>query len=561
MIINSKTLKDMFLAGYGNLENNKDYVDKLNVFPVPDGDTGTNMSLTMKSAANMLEEIQNPVPSMKEIATAITKGSLMGARGNSGVILSQILRGFGAGIEETETIDSKSLAKALGEAKKTSYKAVIKPVEGTILTVIKAMANYAMEDFKNQKDIIKFFENIVVHGKKALANTPNQLKELKEAGVVDSGGQGLIFIFEGMLASLRGEKIDQIKREEIKEKTLFEEDIHIFDKEPENGYCTEFMLMSNKITADELKDKIAHLGDSMVVVGDAEVVKIHIHTNNPGNALEIAGSYGNLDRIKIENMRLQYQNRLEQNIASRGDKVNLGNPTEPSNPQIYVNKPKIEKPFAIIAVTSGDGIATIMKDFGVDVIIKGGQTMNPSTSDFINAVDSLEAEDIIIYPNNSNIIMAANQAKQNSNKNIEVIPTKSIPQCLQGLLAINPFESFESNVDAMKENYDKVKSGEVTYSIRDTSTNGKEIKKGDFIGIAEKDIVSVSTIIDEAVLGLLEKMTENKYGEIITIFYGEDVEEETAEKLSAKIEENYNDYEVELYNGGQSVYSYLISVE
>lgn len=546
--IDALLLKEMIQAGYANLVANKSYVDKLNVFPVPDGDTGTNMSLTMKSAIEKLETIDEV--NMENIALAITKGSLMGARGNSGVILSQIFRGFGNKISDKKELTVKDLAEAFDEARKVSYKAVIKPVEGTILTVIRISANFATKNHKSYKDIVNFLEDIVKEGDKALQDTPNQLKELKDAGVVDSGGQGLMFVLEGMLKKLKGEFVEDIPKTAKTENNskIFDNDIHILDKEPEFGYCTEFILHSDKITGEELKEKIIDMGNSMVVVEGDGMVKVHIHSNEPGKVLGIAGSYGNLDRIKIDNMRLEYQERLAQNKEARGDLDLASNIT------------KIDKKFGIISVSTGDGIANIMNDFGVDYIIKGGQTMNPSTNDFIEAIDSIDKDDIMIFPNNSNIIMAANQAKSMSNKNVVVIPTKNIPQCFQGLIAVDSFGTLKENEKNVMNSYLNVKSGQVTYAVRDTKTKEFAIKKGDYIGLDEKNILSCAKTVDIATMDLIDKMVDEET-EIISLYSGEDTTKEDAEKLTEKLQEKYEEYEIELYYGGQVVYNYLISVE
>lgn len=546
-IIKPDILKMMIESGYSNLQNQKDYVDKLNVFPVPDGDTGTNMSLTLKSAVEKLREIDEI--SLEKIGDSITKGSLMGARGNSGVILSQILRGFGRSISTKEELNIKDLSNALDEARKVSYKAVIKPVEGTILTVIRMIATYANKNYKKYDDIVLFFEDIVDEGNNTLQDTPNMLKELKDANVVDSGGQGLMFFLEGMLKELKGEKLEKViieKNDENRSK-IFDSDIHILDREPEFGYCTEFILHSKEISSDELKDKIISLGNSMVVVSGEDIVKVHIHSNNPGKVLEIAGEYGNLDRIKIDNMRLEYQERLEENQKEKAS-INQGQNISD------------DKKFAIISVATGKGISDIMKDFGVDVIIEGGQTMNPSTHDFIEAIDSVNKRDIIIFPNNSNIIMAANQAKAMSKKNVTVIPTKNIPQCLQGLISMDIFKNFDENVNNISNSFKEVKSGQVTYAVRDTKMDDIEIKKGDFIGLDEKNILSFANTPEDAAYRLIERMLDED-SEIISLFYGEDTDIKLAEELAKKIESENPDLEVEVYYGGQKIYNYLISIE
>lgn len=542
--INSALLKEMFLGGANNLINNKAYVDKLNVFPVPDGDTGTNMSLTLKSA---IEEIENsPCLNLKEVGDAITKGSLMGARGNSGVILSQILRGFSKAIETKDELDIHDFAMSLDSAKKVAYKAVIKPVEGTILTVIRETADYAREVYSNYDDFNIFFDDLVIKANEVLQKTPELLKELKNAGVVDSGGQGLVFFLEGMVKTFKGEDLSVYKEETSSSNKLFEEDIHILDEDPEFGYCTEFMLKTDKLKPLELQEKIEHMGNSLIVVGSDDIIKVHIHSNNPGKVLEIAGEYGELDRMKIENMRLEFKERLEENKKAH----------EKSQDTILENK----KPFSIISVSVGKGLNDIMRDFGVDYVIEGGQTMNPSTNDFINAIEKIPQEDIFIFPNNSNIIMAANQAKDMSSKNIKVIPTKNIPQCLQALISMNTFVSFDENEKLMNEAIVRVKSGQVTFAVRDTQSNGFSIKKDDFIGLSEKEILSCESSVNSATLNLIKAMIDEN-SEIISIFYGEDVKPDDAEIFSKQLEDEFPDCEIECYYGGQPIYYYLISVE
>ena len=543
--INSQLLKDMFLGGANNLINNKDYVDKLNVFPVPDGDTGTNMSLTLKSAIEEVEKAN--YDNLKSLGEAITKGSLMGARGNSGVILSQILRGFSKYIETKEELDILDFAYALDNARKVAYKAVIKPVEGTILTVIRETATYAREVCENYDNFDIFFDDLLKKANESLQNTPNLLKELKNAGVVDSGGQGLVFFIDGMVKTFKGEELAlRIDSNNSNSNKLFEEDIHILDEEPEFGYCTEFMLKTDKLEPIQLQEKIEHMGNSLIVVGSDNIIKVHIHSNNPGKVLEIAGEYGELDRMKIENMRLEFRERLEQNKQAHNKEQEIK----------YENK----KDFTIIAVSAGKGIDNIMRDSGVDYIIEGGQTMNPSTNDFINAIDKIEQNDIFIFPNNSNIIMAANQAKDISSKNVKVIPTKNIPQCLQALIAMNTMSSFDENEKLMNSSIDLVKSGQVTFAVRDTTSDGLDIKKDDFIGLSGKQILSCEKNVSDATINLIKKMV-NEDSEIISLFYGEDVEEQEANKIVEKLSEEFEDIDVELYYGGQPIYYYLISVE
>ena len=540
--INAQTLKHMFLGGANNLINNKDYVDKLNVFPVPDGDTGTNMSLTIKSAIEEVEK--SDCKDLKTLGDAITKGSLMGARGNSGVILSQILRGFSKYIETKDELEIKDFAYALDNSRKVAYKAVIKPIEGTILTVIRETATYAREVCDNYDNYDVFFDDIIAKTNEVLQKTPDLLKELKNAGVVDSGGQGLVFFIEGMVKTFKGE---ELVSHTTSSERLFEEDIHILDEEPEFGYCTEFMLITDKLSPQELQEKIESLGNSLIVVGADDVIKVHIHSNNPGKVFEIAGSYGELDRMKIENMRLEFRERLAENKKAHVNK---------DEEEKYENK----KDFTIIAVSAGKGLDTIMRDSGVDYIIEGGQTMNPSTNDFVSVIEKISQNDIFIFPNNSNIIMAANQAKDMSDKNIRVIPTKNIPQCIQALIAMNTFSSFGENEKLMNEAIEKVKSAQVTFAVRDTKSDGLDIKKDDFIGLTGKAILSAEKDLKTATVDLIKKLVDED-SEIVSLFYGEDVSREDADEIADLISEELENVEVEVYYGGQPVYYYLISVE
>ncbi|EHL16640.1 hypothetical protein HMPREF9629_01187 [Peptoanaerobacter stomatis] len=544
--INSALLKDMFLGGANNLINNKAYVDKLNVFPVPDGDTGTNMSLTLKSAVDEINK--NTCSTLKELGDSITKGSLMGARGNSGVILSQILRGFSKAIETKDELDIRDFALSLDSAKKVAYKAVIKPVEGTILTVIRETADYARDVYANYDNFSVFFDDLLKKANEVLQKTPELLKELKNAGVVDSGGQGLIFFIEGMVKTFKGEELKIHDDNSKSSEKLFEEDIHILDENPQFGYCTEFMLNTVKLEPNDLKEKIEHMGNSLIVVGSDNIIKVHIHSNNPGKVLEIAGEFGELDRIKIENMRLEFKERLEQNKEARKHSDN------------FEEIGKSQKAFSIISVSVGKGLNDIMKDFGVDYIIEGGQTMNPSTNDFLNAIKKINQNDIFIFPNNSNIIMAANQAKELSEKNIKVIPTKNIPQCIQALISMNTFMSFDENETLMSEAIPNVKSGQVTFAVRDTVSNGFDIKKGDFIGLSEKEILSCEKDANTATINLIKSMIDEN-SEIVSIFYGEDIKQDKADLFKEELQYEFPDLEIEFYYGGQPIYQYLVSIE
>ena len=540
--IKARAFREMFISGANNLQNSKDLVDKLNVFPVPDGDTGTNMSLTISYAMKELEKVEED--DITKIAKALSKGSLMGARGNSGVILSQIIRGIGKSVEGKEKLSTMDLAKALKGGSDTAYKAVIKPVEGTILTVIRETAEYAVKLAKRENDIEKFLGKVVREANVSLENTPNLLKNLKDAGVVDSGGKGLTLILEGFYLSIVGKSVAPLSKEksELKNVSLSSSDNTSSD-DIKFGYCTEFILESDKIDDAGIRDIMLGYGDSLAVVGDEGVIKVHVHTNEPGNVLQEALKYGQLLTIKIENMRMQHENILE-GVAENTE----------------YEEPVEEKEFAFISTSMGDGLASIFKDFGVDCVIEGGQTMNPSTEDFMKAIDKIHARNIFILPNNSNIIMAANQAKELSDKNIIVIPTKNIPQAVSALVGFNPEATVEENESNMVEALNYVKSGQVTFAVRDTVMNGIEIREGNIIGIAEKEMLAAGEEVDEVTNKLVEKLVDEDSA-IITLFYGKDVTEEQAEELRSELEEKFEDIDVELYYGGQPLYYYLISVE
>lgn len=544
--MDANLLKEMIVSGAYNLINEKALVDKLNVFPVPDGDTGTNMSLTMESAIHELNS-SNP-QTITDIGKAITKGSLMGARGNSGVILSQLLRGFGKSVEGKQDLGCMDLAQAMDLAAKVAYKAVIKPVEGTMLTVARETAEYAMKMAKSQSDMKLFLEALMQRANASLNHTPELLKALKDAGVVDSGGKGLVLFLEGMYKAYIGEPVTLTKHQAKAERLFEEEDIHIFDGELAFGYCTEFMVRTDRISPEKFKEEIEGYGDSLIVVGDDGLIKIHIHTNNPGEVMEKAIAYGLLDRIKIENMRLQHEQRLSENQQSK------------SSSETENKKRPIDKAFGIVSVAMGSGICDIMKDFGVDCVIEGGQTMNPSTKDFLSAVEQLPQETVFILPNNSNIIMAANQAKQMSDKQVIVIASKSIPQGFAALVGMDINAGIAENEESMGQALSAVKTGQVTYAVRDTSADGIEIRKDDIIGIGEKQILSAGTSVSEVTKELVDRLADEDT-EIISLFYGEDVQPDQAQKLMEELEEKYPDMDIEMYAGGQPLYYYIISVE
>ena len=537
--IEGKMLRDMFVSGANNLQNHKELVDKLNVFPVPDGDTGTNMSLTISYAMKELAKVEND--SITEIGKSLSKGSLMGARGNSGVILSQIIRGFSKSIEGKEQISTEDLAKAFKNGSDTAYKAVIKPIEGTILTVVRESGEYAIKAAKKEKDLLKFLEMVIDEANKSLERTPELLKNLKEAGVVDSGGKGLVLIYEGMYEALKG---NPIKAKDLNDSNVSEvkqAGTSINTEDIKFCYCTEFILESNSISDTEIRDIMLKYGDSLAVVGDEGIIKVHVHTNDPGLVLQDALKHGQLVTIKIENMKLQHENTLV------GDTDEIAQSVE-------------EKEYGFIATSMGEGLAKIFKDFGVEYIIEGGQTMNPSTEDFMKAIDSINAKNIFIFPNNSNIIMAANQAKELSDKNIIVIPTKNTPQGFTALVNFNADASVEENEQALMESLTMVKSGQVTFAVRDTVMNDVEVKEGNIIGIAESKLMDAGDSVDEITTSLVEKLVDEDSA-IITLFYGEDVTEEDANNLRDELEEKFEDLDIELYYGGQPLYYYLISVE
>ena len=532
--INAKLLKDMFISGNNNLQNHKDLVDKLNVFPVPDGDTGTNMSLTMLSS---VKDLNNTNYDISEISKSITRGSLMGARGNSGVILSQILRGFCKSIEGKESLNTADLALALKEGYNTAYKAVIKPVEGTILTVIRETADAAEKIALREDSVIKFFEEIIKASTTSLNKTPELLKSLKEAGVVDSGGKGLVIIFEGMLRALKNEMVEIQQQSEKTYEEITVDTMPLRLEDITFAYCTEFIVKTNKISDIEIRNLMMPLGDSLAVVSYDDIIKVHIHTNEPNKALEIALKYGRLETIKIENMIVQFE-------------------------QAQKDKKETEKPkkFGIIATTAGEGLANIFKELGVDYIIEGGQTSNPSTEDFLKAISSVNAENIIILPNNSNIIMAANQAKELSDKNVIVIPTKTIPQGISCMMNFNCETPLEDIEEVLVKALSLVKTGQITYAVKDTCIDGVEVKEGDYIGLAEKTLCISTRSIEDALLTTVENLFDEDAA-IITLYYGEDVSEDNVEAVLELLQGKYQDIDVEAYEGGQPLYPYLIAVE
>ena len=543
--IDGKQVRDMFVSGANNLKNHKDLVDKLNVFPVPDGDTGTNMSLTISCAIKELNKVEQD--DIGQLGKALSKGSLMGARGNSGVILSQIIRGIAKSIEGKETLNSMDIAEALKNGSDTAYKAVIKPVEGTILTVVRESSDYALKAAALEEDVIEFMKLLVKEANNSLDRTPELLHALKEAGVVDSGGKGLVLVYEGMLKSLEGQFVES-QEIQTTETTSVQVENRLSTEDIKFQYCTEFILETDKISDLKLRDIMIKYGDSLVVVGDDGIIKVHVHTNTPGTVLQEALAYGQLLTIKIENMKLQHENKVIKDAQE--DK-------EVSEQAAVSEEPK---EFGFIATSMGQGLAKIFKDFGVDHIIEGGQTMNPSTEDFMNAIEKMNAHNIIILPNNSNIIMAANQAKDLSDKNIIVIPTKNVSQAFAALVNFDADLTIEENEANMVEALSTVKSGQVTYAVRNTVINDVEVKEGNIIGLGEGKLLSAGDNIDEITTNLIESLVDEDSA-IITLFYGEDIKEEQAEALRESLEEKFEDIDIELYYGGQPIYYYLVSVE
>lgn len=537
-IIDKALLENMFKQSNQELKRNIELVNDLNVFPVPDGDTGTNMSLTIQSAIECIDH--NKDYTIESLANEVSKGSLMGARGNSGVILSQIFRGFSQGCKDKEVLTAIDLSKAIESAAEVAYSAVMKPVEGTILTVIRKTGENAVKFATEDTTIDEIIDYIVHIAKKTLDQTPEQLEVLKQAGVVDAGGMGLLCIFEGFRNAIKGK---ELLEDEVNVISSNNADNKIVSPEHiEFGYCTEF-LIRGKVNSEVLKEKISNLGDSMVFVENDDIVKVHIHTNNPGIALEYALEEGELLKIKIENMREQHSHIINKDNSEKTEKV-----------------VKEKSKYEIIAVAIGPGLSDIFRDLGVTKIIEGGQTMNPSTKDLLEKIDESNAENIIILPNNSNIILAAEQAQKISDKNVLIVPTKTIPQGINSLIEFNPEGDVEENIEIMRESLDEIKTIEITYSVKDTTFNDIEIKKDEILGVSEGEIVAVGSNLHDITLETVKKVI-NEDTEIVTLYFGEDTEEEDAQALADEIEELLDFGDVEVYYGGQPLYYYLISVE
>ncbi|CDZ74818.1 DAK2 domain protein [Peptoniphilus sp. ING2-D1G] len=553
--INGTKLAESFAGAVNYLISHKDEINALNVFPVPDGDTGTNMSLTAKSSLKQIDNLKDK-SSIYKVAEAMATGSLMGARGNSGVILSQYLRGFSEGLKGKDDAGVNDLALAFKSASETTYKAVMKPTEGTILTVGREASDFAMRKNRNYTNIIDFLIDFVKAAKISLDKTPEKLQVLKDAGVVDAGGKGLVVLFEGLLKSLRGETISSTEDENLKAKAQKEVVLSEENQDIKFGYCTEFIIKTDYEDVDSFKERLSPLGDSLLVVGGAGsgVIKVHIHTNNPGVVLEDALELGGLQDIKIDNMRFQHQEVLFNNEELKKAKQDE-NANKKSMEEITE-----EKESSFIVVSIGEGINEVFKSLGADYIVEGGQTMNPSTEDFINAINSLNSKNIYIIPNNSNIILAANQARDLSEKNVFVIPTSSIPEGVTAMLSFNEEVSAQENVEEMTDVIKEVKSAQVTYAVRDTNMNGQSITGGDIIGLSGKKILSSGKDVSLVTKELISKLV-NEETSMITLFWGHDLKEEEAKGLYEDLEAEYEDLDIDLIEGNQPLYYYLISLE
>ena len=550
--IDAKMLQKMFLAGAKGLEAKKEYINELNVFPVPDGDTGTNMTMTIMAAAKEVANLQNPT--LTELGKAISSGSLRGARGNSGVIMSQIFRGFVKELKGLDIIDVTALGNGVQHAAETAYKAVMKPKEGTILTVAKAGADKSMDLLVNgdTDDIIKFCDEVAAEMEEALLQTPELLPVLKQAGVVDSGGEGLMTFIRGALDALKGKATDFTVNTGTATRVVNgsvgaseEEDIRF-------GYCTEFIIMLERgedVVESQLKEYLQKIGDCVVVVADDDIVKVHVHTNDPGLAIQKALTYGSLTSMKIDNMREEHQEKVIRDAQKASESASAPKKEEP------------RKENGFIAVAAGDGLADIFRDLGVDYVIEGGQTMNPSTDDVLSAIEQVNADNIFVLPNNGNIILAANQAKNlTEDKEVYVVPSKNSPQGIAAMISFVSGRSAAENAESMEEEMQLIKSGQVTYAVRDTNMDGKDIKQGDFMGLTDKTIVSVGSDLQGTAKELIESLLDED-SELVSLYYGSDATKEQAEQLAEDIEKTHEDVEVEVQYGGQPVYSYFISVE
>lgn len=539
-IIDGVLLRKALTGAATLLETNKEEINSLNVFPVPDGDTGTNMSLTMKSALKQGLTVEDD--DCYKIALSTSQGSLMGARGNSGVILSQLFRGFASALKGKTTIDTHTLADGLKKASETAYKAVMKPTEGTILTVARECGEFAQTIRREEKDILRFLERVIEHGNNTLDRTPDMLPVLKQAGVVDAGGKGFMYILQGAYNALSG---IEIVMEPIFETSASFKEPHRQPIDTDNiefGYCTEFMINTEYENIEIFRDELSIQGDSLMVVGGDGLIKVHIHTNNPGNVLQKALSLGELTDIKIDNMRYQHEEVLLKEELK------------------HLRKTEVDKEYSFVSISIGEGIDEVFKSLNVDYIVPGGQTMNPSTEDIFNAVEATSGKNIIILPNNGNIILAAEQVKTLSTRNVIVLPTKTVPEGISALLVFNEDNSIEENISNMNEAVKNVFTGQITFAVRDTEFNNTKINKDDIIGLAHGDIVTKGNDINEVSLDLIKNMI-NEDISIITLFYGSDLSLEYAEELAAQLEEKYNDIDIEIIYGGQPLYYYIFSLE
>jgi uncharacterized protein len=550
--LDGKRFAEMVIQGANHLSQNAKMVDALNVFPVPDGDTGTNMNLSMTSGAKEVK--MNVQDHIGKVAASLSKGLLMGARGNSGVILSQLFRGFSKSIEQKASINSRELAKAFDAGVKTAYKAVMKPVEGTILTVAKDAANKALQISETETDIVKLMEEVVKEAKASLQRTPELLPVLKEVGVVDSGGQGLVLVYEGFLSVLKGEELPQIPLDTPSMEELVKAEHHKSVQSFMNteditfGYCTEFMvkfesekLKQHPFSEEDFRQQLSEIGDSLLVISDEEIVKVHVHTEQPGEALTYGQRYGSLINIKIENMREQHSSIV-------------------ANEQPYSTKSKEKAKYGIVTVSMGEGIRNLFKSIGATAVIEGGQTMNPSTEDILKAINDVHAEKVIILPNNKNIILAAQQAAEVAEQKVVVVPSKTVPQGMAALLAFNPNASLEENETAMNEALSYVKTGQVTFAVRDTVIDGVNINKDDHMGILDGKIITSNRDRLETAKQLLAEMIDEE-NEIVTILYGQDAPQEEVDEIVEYVEEQFDHVEVEVHEGKQPLYSYIFSVE
>ena len=564
--IDAKSFQKLFLAGANRINSRKDYINELNVFPVPDGDTGTNMSLTILAAAKEVGPVEEPT--MATICKAISNGSLRGARGNSGVILSQLFRGFTKAVSKADSLGKDEITAGFTRAVETAYKAVMKPKEGTILTVAKGMADKAEELVDEDMDVIEFCEAIVAYGYEVLSKTPDMLPVLKEAGVVDSGGQGLMEVLQGIVDALTG-KVTEIEvpaeAASMSSAVISAPKADISTADIKFGYCTEFIILLDKpLTKEEekgLKKFFLSIGDSLVLVADEEICKVHVHTNHPGQAFEKALTFGALSNMKIDNMRLEHQEKLIKDAENEAARQRQQEAEEEKLTAQEAAKAQPAKEVGFIAVSAGEGLTDIFKGLGVDYLIEGGQTMNPSTEDMLNAIDQVNAKNIFILPNNKNIILAAEQARDlTEDKKIVVLPTKTIPQGISAMIGYMPEASVDENAENMKDAYQDIASGQVTYAVRDTSIDGKEIHNGDIMGINDDGIAAVGKDLMETTIDLLSTMVDED-SELICLYYGADVSKQDADALSDEIEEKFPECEVEVNFGGQPIYYYMISVE